>query len=536
MNERPLLKRDELFRTGDSEKIWRKYCGFLDLSLDEVMAIQRQLLMEQMELVGNSGLGQRLMKGRKPHSVEEFRRVVALTAYKDYEPHLSTKREDGLPVEPAIWAHTSGKTGYPKWVPYTTGSLGRLADDTLAAFILSSATRKGEVHLHEGVKAVLNLPPVPYITGIMAFVAAQRMSYQAIPPLEEADRMQFQERIRDGFRIALHTGADYAASIAVVLAKVGESFGQLGNSTKFSRSTLHPMAMFRLLRAVIKSKLTRRPVLPKDLWRVKGLVCGGTDTSIYRDQIAHYWGVQPLDVYVATEAGFIAMQGWNKKGMTFVPYSNFYEFIPEEEWLKSRARKGYQPSTVLLDELEEGKTYEIVFTSFNGMPFLRYRIGDLITITSLKDEETGANLPQMVFQSRADDVIDIAGFTRLDEKTIWQAIQNIGIPYEDWSARKEHLDGKSILHIYLEAKGNMANGDGREIARLVDEQLMVLDRDYGDLRNMTGEEPVRVTLLRRGAFQTYLREKQAAGFDLAHLKPPHMSAPDHIIEDLLRSS
>ena len=106
---------------------------------------------------------------------------------------------------------------------------------------------------------------------------------------------------------------------------------------------------------------------------------------------------------------FIAMQGWNKKGMTFVPYSNFYEFIPEEEWLKSKDDKGYQPSTVLLDAVEEGKTYEIVITNFHGGPFFRYRLGDLIKICSLKDEETGVNLPQMIFQSRTDDIINIAG-------------------------------------------------------------------------------------------------------------------------------
>ena len=29
-------------------------------------------------------------------------------------------------------------------------------------------------------------------------------------------------------------------------------------------------------------------------------------------------------------------QGWNKKGMSFVPYRHFYEFIPETEWEKSR--------------------------------------------------------------------------------------------------------------------------------------------------------------------------------------------------------
>ena len=532
MKEDSLLKKDELFAIWDREKIWKKYCGFLDLSLDEFMVIQKLLLMEQLELAVNSELGRKIMDGQTPKSVDEFRRVVPFTVYEDYEPYLSQKREDVLPKQPIIWAHTSGRTGLVKWVPYTVDRVGRLADDTLAAFVLSSATRKGEVHLHEGVKVVLNLPPVPYITGVMGLVANQRMPYRAIPPLEEAAEMQFEERIRQGFRIALHSGIDYAASIAVVLAKVGEGFGQLGRSTKFSYSILlHPLALLRVLKAMVKSKLMKRPMLPRDIWRIKGLVCGGTDTAIYRDKISYYWGVQPLDVYVSTETGFIAMQSWNKKGMSFVPYSNFYEFIPEEEWLKSRADKEYQPSTVLLDEVEEGKTYEIVITNFHGGAFLRYRIGDLVRITSLKDTETGINLPQMSFQSRADDVIDIAGFARLDEKTVWQAIQNTDIPYVDWSARKEYMQEKPVLHIYLELSRD--NLDRDEVQRLIDQQLTALDNDYGDLRSMTGVEPVVVTLLNQGTFQQYLEKKRAAGFDLAHLKPPHMNPPEQVLDELL---
>ena len=534
MNGDTLIKKDELFAIWDKEKIWKKYCGFLDLSLDEFMLIQKLLLMEQIELAVNSELGRKIMGERTPKSVEEFRRVVPFTVYEDYEPHLSQKMAEVLPKKPVIWAHTSGRTGLVKWAPYTGDRVGRLADDTLAAFVLSSATRKGEVHLHEGVKVVLNLPPVPYVTGLMGLVAGQRMSYQAIPPLEEAAEMQFEERIRQGFRIALHSGIDYAASIAVVLAKVGEGFGQLGRKTKFSYSILlHPMAVFRVLKGMVKSKLMKRPMLPRDIWRVKGLVCGGTDTAIYRDEINHYWGVQPLDVYVSTETGFIAMQSWNKKGMTFVPFSNFYEFIPEEEWLKSREDKDYQPSTVLLDEVEEGKTYEIVTTNFHGGAFLRYRLGDLVKITSLKDKETGINLPQMTFQSRADDVIDIAGFARLDEKTIWQAVKNTGIPYVDWSARKEYIQEKPVLHIYLESSRDNLNED--EAQRLIDQQLANLDNDYRDLRSMTGAEPVVVTLLNQGAFQQYLEKKRAAGFDLAHLKPPHVNPPDEVLKELLHS-
>jgi len=529
--ERLIVEKDNLFSSGDEESLWLKYCGFLDLTLEEFMIIQKSLLMDQLETLSHSPLGRLLLPHGKPASVEEFRRHTAFTRYKDYEPYLREGREDLLPFKPVTWAHTSGKTGSVKWVPYSADNLRWLADNTLTAFILASANRKGEVQLKPGAKVVLNLPPVPYITGIMARISRQRMAYQAIPPLDLAEQMLFQERIQKGFTQALQTGIDYVSSIAVVLAKVGENFGHLGNNTRISYSAFTPLAVLRLLRAMMRARLARRPLLPRDLWKVKGLVMGGTDSSVYRDQIAYYWGVEPLDVYVSTETGFIAMQGWNKNGMSFVPYTNFYEFIPRVEYLKAEQDSRYQPQTVLLDEVKAGEIYEIVVTSYHGGPFVRYRIGDRVKIISLKDEKAGIHLPQMLFQSRADDIIDLAGFARLDEKTIWRAIQNTEIAYEDWLARKESESDQSVLHLYLELKGEEVREE--EALRRIDEQLISLDKDYADLRKLTEEDPLRVTVLEKGSFARYQRRKQSRGFDIAHLKPPHMNSRDEVLADLL---
>ena len=51
-----------------------------------------------------------------------------------------------------------------------------------------------------------------------------------------------------------------------------------------------------------------------------------------------------------------------------------------------------------VEKIEEGKLYEIVITQFYGMPLLRYRLGDIIRMVDLKDDETGVSLPQIIFQ------------------------------------------------------------------------------------------------------------------------------------------
>jgi len=530
-----MSERDDLFLTGDSENIWQKYCGFLDLSLQEFMQIQEQLLLDEIELVADSPLGRKFMRNKKPTSVAEFRQVVPFTTYADYASYFNEQREDVLPVRPLFWARTSGRSGSPKWAPYTADGSKRAVDGILAVFILAGAQRRGDVKLRDGMKLIANIPPRPYIAAEVAFAASQRFNWQAIPPLDIADKMGFQEKIQEGFRLALRSKVDYICSISSVLVKIGEGFTEGSRSIKFSWDMLHPMVLLRLARAKLRSRIKGRPMLPKDLWPTRNVICGGVDSVIYKDLLKYYWtDDEPAEMYLSTEASWVAIQGWNKKGMTFYPYCDFLEFIPEEEWLKSRENQEYQPSTVLLDELEAGKRYELVTTSFHGMPFLRYRIGDLIQITALKDEETGVNLPQMVFDSRANDIIDIAQFTRIDEKEVWQAISNTGIKYVDWTIRKESTEGKPFLHLYIELKESR---DAQEVRHLVHEQLKAMDYTYNDLEGMLGLDPLKVTLLSPGTFLRYYEEKKRSGvIDLAFLKPAHMSVSDAVIQELLQLS
>jgi len=524
-----MLPEDKFFHSRDKSKIWQRHCGFLDLSLREFMEIQEHLLLDEIEMVTQSPLGKKIMKGANPKSAEEFRQLVPLTTYDDYAPYIGNCQEDALAEKPCYWAHTSGKGGNFKWVPFASRADEVICRNMIGAWILASAKQKGEVNVQPGGKMLFNLPGRPYFSGCLAFSVSQRISFPTIPPLEEAEGMEFKERIEKGFEIALRTGVDFLASMSSVLIKIGEDFSERSGNMKFSRSMLHPVVLFRLLRAWLRCKIIeRRELLPKDLWPVKAIFAWGTDTSIYREQILHYWGGMPYEIYGATEASVIAMQSWTKKWMTFLADSVFLEFIPEAEWLKSRGDKEYQPTTVLLNEVEEGGIYEIVITNFYGMPFLRYRLGDLIKIVALGDDET--NLPQMVFQARADDIIDIAGFTRLDEKTVWQAIVDTGIRYEDWTMRKEYDQDKPMLRLYIELKENRK---AKEVERLVHQQLKAISQDYKNLVSMLEIQPLRVKLLSEGTFQRYLEEKQRAGVDLAHLKPPHMNASDTLIGELI---
>ena len=136
----------ELLRQGRRDEIWKKYCGFIDLSLEEFMEIQKELLMEQLQLLGRCELGQKLLGGKVPASVDEFRQNVPLTTYKEYAPYLLEKREDVLPEKPYVWACTSGRSGEygRKWIPYTKKIYTKISSYALAMFMFGSSERRDD--------------------------------------------------------------------------------------------------------------------------------------------------------------------------------------------------------------------------------------------------------------------------------------------------------------------------------------------------------------------------------------------------------
>ncbi len=520
---------DEVFLNGNPDVIWKKYCGFLDLGINEFQDIQSQLLMEQLEMAFRTKLGRNFLR-RKPRSVAEFRSTVPLTRYCDYAPFFGCRNGSVLDQEPYCWACTSGHGGDRKWVPFTGEYLDVTSRIVITAGILASADRRGEVNVRNGMRILHNLPPVPYGVGYYARNVPKFLEVNYMPDLTSTDQKSFEARTREGFREALGKGVDILSSLSSVLVKLGEQFEESNGRGKMDLSLFsNPRAAWRLVLAKARALREKRPLLPKDLWPLKGLISYGMDTGIYRDRLVHYWGAEPLQLYAATETGIMAVQSWKKRGMTFIPHSVFFEFIPEEEWLRSRRDPGYKPKTVLLNQVRPGERYELVITSFHGMPFLRYRLGDLVKIVSRDEHETGIRLPQMIFDGRADDIIDVASFARLDEKTIWQAVVNTGVKFEDWCVRKEFIDSQPVLGLYIELKEAV---DAPELADRISTELRVLNPDYADLESMLGMKPLDLHIIERGSFRRYYEKRREQGADLAHLKPPHMNAGPHVIKEL----
>jgi hypothetical protein len=524
------MNSHKLLEEGRKDELWTKYCGFFNLSLDEYMGIQKRLMLEQIKLLSSSKIGRILMGNKTPSSIDEYRQIVPLTTYADYRKLLSDKNEDILPVKPFVWARTTGRTSSPKWVPYTKTMYDHLADPVIGAMLMSSCSYAGEVRLERNDKLLLATAPPPYASAYISRATQDQLSVKFFPPLEEGEKMEYGQRVAAGFRLAMEQGLDYFMGLASVLARMGEQFEQQSSSIKASKEMLKPSVLWRLVKAMVKAKLNNRNILPKDIWKLKGIMSGGTDTEISREKIEYYWGKKPLEGYACTEGGNMAAQGWNFKGMVFYPDNAFLEFIPFDEHLKNKADPSYQLKTLLYDELQVG-IYELVFSNLHGGVLVRYRIGDLFEVISLGDKELKSPLPQLKFFSYAEDLIDIASLVRLTEREIWKAIHATGIKYQDWLARKEIQNNEPVLHVYVEPKPR-ADISPQEFKKQLDRQLSDRIPDFRDAKEMLGRDLLRVTMLPIGCFDHYIKLKQQQGADLAHIKPPHMQPPEDIVRQL----
>ena len=527
-----MYRRQALLASVPTHLTWERYCGFLDLSTPAFMEIQRRRLVETLPALAKSGIGRTFLDGHSVSSVEQLRRVAPLTSFDDYRSFFQPLMSITLPEPPIFWAKTSRLNLDKALIPYNEAAFEHLMDGSVAAFLLATADGRGDTRLEPQDRVLYNFPPSPYLSGMLAQGLAARVRLRPLVDFDEAEELDFQDKVALGFERALRGGVDVVASMPSVLLKMGESFEQRSKGRSALSLLRDPRVAWRMLGALLKSKREGRSVLPKDIWKLKGLVCWGTDTGVYRDQIRHYWGCDPYEFLAITEGGILAMQSWTREGMTFLPATNFLEFIRETDVLAWDRTDSSELPTLLLDEVEPGERYEVVITSCVGMPFLRYRTGVLVDVLAMADEAAGIALPQVRPCGRVHDLIDIAGFTRLDEQTISMAMRDAGLSPFTWTARREHEGTDPVLRVYME------RNDRSELDVEIALHRSLLDRDsyYRDLQEMLAIRPLRIAVIEPGTFRAYASDRRARGVDLDGQSVPRINATDEAIAELMLTS
>ena len=246
-------------------------------------------------------------------------------------------------AKPRWWLRTSGRTGEfggPKWAPYTPEMAKRLGEVVLALFLLAAVDGRGQFPFAEGDRLLFTMAPFPYMSGGVAHALLEEFPFTFLPPLEKAEQMTY-ERADPGGPLA---GARETASIISMPSRWCWCGSQ--NSSRADRalcarhsSCFSPPAMLRIDTGPVQGAHGRQEeLLPQDLWTVKGIATGGTDTELFKDQIRAAWGRDTVEAYGCTEAGLFALQPWANQGLVFLPYAGFSGIHPDGGVRQQRGR------------------------------------------------------------------------------------------------------------------------------------------------------------------------------------------------------
>ncbi len=516
----------EMLDDRQFDKIWQSYCGFLDLDINTYMDIQYRLMEEQISLWSKSPLGKSILKGKTATTIEAFRNKVPLTTYEDYADILLQKRSELLPDNPIIWIQTTWEGGkHPiKVAPYTRSMLDVYRQNVTACLILSTSTEKGKFDVENTDRFLYGLAPLPYATGLFPLALSEEIDIEFLPKVKDAVEMTFSERNKLGFKLAMKSGVDFFFGLGSVAFAVSQSLSQMSSGGSGGLKSLlkcHPKMIYRILKAKRVTKRENRPLMPKDLFKLKGFMVAGTDNRCYKDELEKLWGVRPMELFAGTEPSIIGTETWTRNGMYFFPNTCFYEFLHEDDMNRLITEPDYKPKTYLMNEVIPGEKYEIVLTLLKGGAFARYRVGDVYRCVGLANREDGTEIPRFEYVDRVPSIIDIAGFTRISEHGIKGAIELSKLPVVGWTAHKAFNEvNRPYMHLYMELEPTalIDNAVSTEIVKdILTTYFKYIDQDYRDLKKILGMDPLEVTLLRCGTFEAFKKLKHRS---IARINPP----------------
>ena len=169
-------------------------------------------------------------------------------------------------------------------------------NNVVSCLILSSSTAKGAYSVEPGNTMLYGLAPLPYATGLLPLLLDDEIHLEYLPPVKEAEKMSFSERNKLGFKLGLKKGIDFFFAVGSVTYYISSSFAKMsgGGSKKGIKNVFQysPALIARYISGKKKAAREGRSIAPKDVFRLRGFMCAGTDNRCYKDDLEKLWGIR----------------------------------------------------------------------------------------------------------------------------------------------------------------------------------------------------------------------------------------------------
>ncbi|MEI6436257.1 MAG: GH3 auxin-responsive promoter family protein [Bacteroidota bacterium] len=489
--------------------------------------IQNLTLMQILGYAGNTEIGKRFnFSGIK--SVDDFRRQMPISNWADCEPFVD-RIADGEPDllfsgKAKVFIITSGTSGLkPKMVP--DSEAGSVAKNMVSRFRQFQLIRNlPGIDRNGFILPLSNISFFPPTKGgiPVAFASGNALARNtnenpsiriAFPTAalmnEDSDSRdylvaRFALQQRNVVMVVGNNAGRFKFLADFISAHCHEiiddiEHGTLNNSLKIDSKVLEKLVPLLSpdperaaeLRQILDKTGT---LLPKDYWQSLNVMVFWISSSV-----GHY--VKDLKTLVPEnikyfDAGYGASEARinipSKPGDpagTLSIYTAFYEFLPET---------GGQ--TLLAHEVEDGKTYELIVTTWSGL--YRYNMKDIVKVEGF----TGKT-PNIVFQYKSSDILNITDEkipASLVHEVIRQAASDFGTDLVQVQIFAD-LDERRYI-CYVEPQPESAPINPGLIAEKAHQRLSMVCMTYNffsDIQKLLN--PLRIVVMKQG-WQNHLYE------------------------------
>ncbi|CAG5086285.1 GH3 auxin-responsive promoter family protein [Parvicella tangerina] len=264
-----------------------------------------------------------------------------------------------------------------------------------------------------------------------------------------------------------------------------------------------------------------------DIWpNLELYMHGGVNFGPYKQQFEQLLPraeMNYVQTYNASE-GFFGIQDLIKSEdmLLMLDYGVFYEFIPKEEWQKET------PETILLNEVELNKPYELVISTNAGL--WRYRIGDVISFTNKQPF-------RFKVVGRTAQYINVFGEELMIdnvEKALTMTCETLHCSVKDFTVcpifmTTDKSGGHEWLIEFSEPPASL-----QQFSEHLDVNLQKVNSDYAAKRSndLSLQKPT-VKVMKNGTFYAWLKKNNKLG---GQNKIPRLRNDRSFAEEILASS
>ncbi|KAL3515340.1 hypothetical protein ACH5RR_022242 [Cinchona calisaya] len=217
---------------------------------------------------------------------------------------------------------------------------------------------------------------------------------------------------------------------------------------------------------------------------------------------------------------------------TIMPNMAYFEFLPHEPNSPGLTRDDSLPKLVDLVDVEIGKEYELVITTYAGL--YRYRVGDILRVTGFHN-----SAPQFHFVRRKNVLLSIDS-DKTDESELQKAVENAShllreyntsvVEYTSYADTKT-IPGHYVIYWELLVKDS-ANSPSEDVLNrcclAMEESLNSVYRQGRVADNSIG--PLEIRVVKNGTFEELMDYAISRGASINQYKVPRCFSFTPIVE------